>query len=48
MAKYKFLATLWGNKVLSGECTIDEVPQYLKEDVIEYVEEHSNQSENND
>lgn len=48
MAKYKYLTIFWGNKIINGDCTIDDVPPYLRDDVMNYVEEHSNQSESND
>ena len=32
-----YLAKLWGNKVLRGEITIEEVPNFLKEEVNAYV-----------
>lgn len=45
---YSSLAILWGNKVLKGEKTIEQVPKLIRDEVIKYVEEQSRANSEND
>ena len=44
---YTNLSKLWGEMVLSNEITIDEVPNFIKEEVIAYVANANKRSTKN-